>query len=223
MTAATICTSRSGADAAREAGYDVSDLLSRLELARGGTSGTDWFGAPLSALMQFLMSDHGVTLGVRLPDLQREIEQAIETLGPRSELLRMRIVFAHFAAAISTHVLNEERDLFPFVAELEAARPVSGPRLRIGQRVLRELVEHQSFRDALRRLRELVERLPAHQSVVTLRTSLRIFSNEVHQHMHLENNVLYPRAIEIENGLRRRAELTVPAPAFPELLDPAVE
>jgi hemerythrin-like domain-containing protein len=37
-----------------------------------------------------------------------------------------------------------------------------------------------------------------------LYAALRKFSRSIHEHMHLENNVLYPRAIEIENRLRER-------------------
>jgi len=102
-------------------------------------------------------------------------------------------------------VLNEERDLFPFITELEAAisESMGPPRMRISQRVLRELVEHETFHERFRTLRELLDRLPANDTVDTLRRNLIQFSNEVHRHMHLENNVLYPRVIEIENGLRR--------------------
>jgi regulator of cell morphogenesis and NO signaling len=201
---------KSIADAAKEAGYRVEDVIARLELVRGGNGSTNWFDEPLPALMQFLTSDHKNTLGSWIPQLRNKIEKAIASVGENSELRRIRILFGHLADALSTHVVNEERELFPFINHLDAANNdlLGAPRMRISQRVLRELVEHEGFRDRLRTLRELTQRLPQNEAVNAFRNDLYEFSNEVNRHMHLENNVLYPRAIEIENGLRRSAAAT---------------
>lgn len=198
---------KSLADAAKEAGYRVEDVITRLELVRGGNAPTNWFNEPLPALMQYLTSDHKHTLSTWIPQLRNKIDKAIATIGEVAELRRIRILFGHLSEALSTHVLNEERELFPFIDHLDAANNdlLGAPRMRISQRVLRELVEHESFHDRLRTLLELTQRLPENETVKSFRDDLRAFSNEVHRHMHLENNVLYPRAIEIENGLRRTA------------------
>lgn len=199
---------KSLADAAKEAGYRVEDVIARLETARAnGNGATNWFDEPLPALMQYLTSDHKTTLGTWIPQMRNKIDKAIASVGEKSELRRIRILFGHLADALSTHVVNEERELFPFINQLDAANNdlLGAPRMRISQRVLRELVEHEGFRDRLRTLRELTQRLPENEAVSAFRKDLLEFSNEVHRHMHLENNVLYPRAIEIENGLRRNA------------------
>jgi regulator of cell morphogenesis and NO signaling len=199
---------RSLADAATEAGYTVEKIIGLLQSVPGRKDGaTNWFEEPLTSLMQYLGSDHRGTLGDRIPALHNAIEKAIAENGDKRELQRIKVLFGYLASAMSTHVLNEERDLFPFITHLDAANndSIDAPVMRISQRVLRELVEHESFRDRLRTLRELAERLPATSAVKTLRDDLRHFSNEVNLHMHLENNVLYPRAIDIENGLRRPA------------------
>ena len=203
---------KSLADAAKEAGYRVEDVIARLETSRTSSNGsTNWFDEPLPALMQFLTSDHKTVLGRWIPQLRKKIDKAIASVGENSELRRIRILFGHLADALSTHVVNEERELFPFINQLDAANNdlLGAPRMRISQRVLRELVEHESFRDRLRTLRELTRRLPENEAVSAFRDDLQEFSNEVSRHMHLENNVLYPRAIEIENGLRRTAAAAV--------------
>jgi regulator of cell morphogenesis and NO signaling len=203
---------KSLADAATEAGYRVDEVIGRLESqCSTGHRSTNWFQEPLPALMQFLANDHRRTLNKWIPQLRTAIENAVAAIGENAELRRIRILFAHITDALSSHVLNEERELFPFINHLDAANnDLSGaPRMRISQRVLRELVEHERFRDRLRTLRELAQRLPAHASVSAFRNDLNNFTGEVHRHMHLENNVLYPRAIEIENGLRRSAVTAV--------------
>jgi len=197
---------RSLADAAHDAGYSVEQLISRLESARGPARPTDWFQEPLPALIEFLASDHRNTLDVDLPALRRRIEEAIAAVGELVELQRMKAIFRYLSSGLSAHVINEEHELFPFINKLGTS--VTAPKLRISQRVLRELVEHETFRDRLRTLKELAQRLPANETVTALRKDLKAFSEEINRHMHLENNVLYPRAIEIENGLRRPAAAT---------------
>ncbi|HKB78741.1 MAG TPA: DUF542 domain-containing protein [Thermoanaerobaculia bacterium] len=196
---------RSLADAAQESGYEVEEILARLEAARRNGGGRNWFDEPILELLESLVNDHRATIADRIPEIQKDIEHAVTAIGPIEEIQRIRILFSYLASTLSTHVLNEERDLFPFITELEAAisESMGPPRMRISQRVLRELVEHETFHERFRTLRELLDRLPANDTVDTLRRNLIQFSNEVHRHMHLENNVLYPRVIEIENGLRR--------------------
>ena len=198
---------RSLSAASRDAGYRVEEVIQRLQSVPTNERPTDWFEEPLPALIDFLTSDHRSTLDDHLPALRNKIDDTIKRVGELAELRRMRVLFSHLSASLSTHVLNEERELFPFIDRLNAANndALGAPRMRISQRVLRELVEHETFRDRLRTLKELAQRLPASEPVTSLRKALQSFSDEVNRHMHLENNVLYPRAIEIENGLRRTA------------------
>jgi iron-sulfur cluster repair protein YtfE (RIC family) len=74
--------------------------------------------------------------------------------------------------------------------------------------VLRELIEHENIRDRVHTLRDLAAELLLECDAEVLATHLRAFQRHVNQHMHLENNVLYPRAIAIENSLRH------PAPVY---------
>jgi regulator of cell morphogenesis and NO signaling len=115
------------------------------------------------------------------------------------------VIFAGYANSVIAHMLNEERDLFPCIQYLEDAAngAAGGPKPRIGQRVLREMVEHETFREKLRTMRELAWQLPPDEAVLELRGQLRACSRDVHQHIHLENNVLYPRAIALENAVKR--------------------
>lgn len=202
---------RSLADAGKEAGYQAEDLLTRLaEVKRAARPPRNWYELPLDALVRFLVNDHGGSIAVTIPALRDDIDHAAVVLSEiPADLRRIRNLFTYFVAELATHMLNEERDLFPFISELAGkVEGMTAPRMRISQRVLRELVEHETFRDRLRTLRELAERLPQCEAVQVLREDLRQFSREVHRHMHLENNVLYPRAIEVENSLRRGASAT---------------
>jgi regulator of cell morphogenesis and NO signaling len=195
---------RTLAEAAKAAGYRADEIIERLQ-ASGNRSAIDWFQRPLSQLVAFLISDHVQTITVRAPAIREAIERSIEIYGEIQTLRRIRILFADVISSIGTHVLKEERELFPIIQDLDRARRenVAPPKARLGPRVLHELVEHEEFRDRARLLQTLAQELPEDVVVMFLRKELRTFARELHNHMHLENNVLYPRAIEVENELRR--------------------
>lgn len=196
---------RALADAAQYAGYAVDDVISRLDAVRTNRREINWFQQPLTSLIDYLTADHRRTIGEHLPVLRTRIDNVAKSVGEVSDVRRIRVLFVYLSDALASHVFNEERELFPFINQLDAAKHevLGAPKMRISQRVLRELVEHESFRDRLRTLNELAQRLPNGEAVSAFRNDLYLFSQEIKRHMHLENNVLYPRSIEIENGLRR--------------------
>jgi regulator of cell morphogenesis and NO signaling len=192
------------AEAARDAGYKAEEIIERLR-QKSGTASIDWYRRPMSHLVAFLISDHVQTITVRAPAIREGIERAVDMYGDIEPLRRIRTLLADLISSMGSHVLKEERELFPLIHEIEHAATTAGPspKARLGPRVLHELVEHEAFRDRVRTLQTLAQQLPEDVIIMFLRKELRTFARELHQHMHLENNVLYPRAIEIENELRR--------------------
>jgi regulator of cell morphogenesis and NO signaling len=189
---------RSLADAAAGAGFTAEEMAARIAGAPRDTA-TDWNQAPLGELARFLAADHEQTIRTTLGELR----QSIERCGPGAK--RIAVIFASYSTSVIAHMLNEERDLFPCIQYLEDAMNGAGggAKPRVSQRVLREMVEHETFREKLRTMRELAWQLPETEAVRELRACLGACSREVHHHIHLENNVLYPRAIALENAVRR--------------------
>ncbi|HYU25172.1 MAG TPA: hemerythrin domain-containing protein, partial [Thermoanaerobaculia bacterium] len=159
----------------------------------------DWNHAPLGELTRFLAADHEQTIRTTLGELRHSIERC----GPEAK--RIAVIFTSYSTSVIAHMLNEERDLFPCIQYLEDAMNGAGggAKPRVSQRVLREMVEHEAFREKLRTMRELAWQLPENEAVRDLRACLGACSREVHHHIHLENNVLYPRAIALENAVKR--------------------
>jgi regulator of cell morphogenesis and NO signaling len=190
------------AEAARNSGYRVEDIIGRLRQA--GSRDRNWFAETLTALMARLIDDHAHLTDVLIPGVTKALA-AGTSLSDRRDVDRMQVLFEKLADEMTTHVQKEEVELFPYIRDLENAGNGSVPVMRISQRVLRELIEHESYRDTLDKLSVLSDRLPAGALADGVRREVREFRRHVHEHMHLENNVLYPRAIEIENALRRSA------------------
>jgi len=178
-------------DAADDAGLDPDDLIAKLSTLEEQSE------LPLSAIVRELIEDHRRCIGNQIPEVRVAIEKA--------RLARVERLFSRFAAVITAHMLNEERDLLPHIIQLELAQNGSAPppALRISHRVLGELVEHERLHEQLLTMRLLAAEASASPATFEVRRKLATFMRDVNRHMHIENNVLYPRAIEIENRLKR--------------------
>jgi regulator of cell morphogenesis and NO signaling len=199
-------------EAAGSAGFTADELLSMLNAAPPSGE-RDWSEAPLAALMTMLLQEHRDTILDALREVRQAID-AIQTTVRMAEARRLAVLASDFTTHVLAHITSEEQQLFPAIAQLDSMshgeRNVPAPP-RISQRILREMIEHEELRDRLRTMRELACRLPDIATGVThLRAALRQFSRVVHHHIHLENNVLYPQAIEAENTLRRMASAEMP-------------
>jgi len=198
--------SSSLADAAAAAGFTCDELMARIAAQPRGNA-VDWSTRPLSELTRFLTADHGQSVAQDIPALRAGLE-SLATLHPfHPELRRAARLVGDFAAAVTAHATREERELFPCITQLESAGTNGDerPRVRIGQLVLREFVEHRGFHEQLRTIRELLCRVRLDSSAEILADLLTITA-DVHHHIYLENSVLYGRAIELENALRARQE-----------------
>ena len=196
---------RSIGEAATAAGLFPNELIDLLAQEPEDFERARWNDEPLGALMEFLRDDHQGTIG-RIEMFREAVEEALEGQANGSELRRLRNLILDFTEIVSDHVRHEERTLFPGVDRIDSAArgAASAPTMRISQLVLREHVEHELLRERLRTMKELaavVHPLPGGERISD---RLQRVVRDVHYHMHLENNVLYPRAIAMENSFRKQ-------------------
>jgi regulator of cell morphogenesis and NO signaling len=120
--------------------------------------------------------------------------------GNEPRLLVVRHVFEHFAAELSAHMQKEESEVFPCIRALETAL---GSRKEAGAALQRELakleMEHDQAGAALAELKSLTnDYTPPEWACNTFRAlydALAHLEKNMHQHVHKENNVLFPRAL----------------------------
>ena len=127
-----------------------------------------------------------------------------------SELLSIRNLLRQLFDELTRHMFKEEQILFPFVVELEQSvlqqRPVPMPPFgTVNNPIHMMMMEHDAAGDFLRELRKLSSdyAVPpdACISYQTLYQALEAFEQDLHQHIHLENNILFPKAIALEAGV----------------------
>ena len=164
----------------------------------------DTAGMSLTELIDHIERTHHAYLRSELSRLDTILEMIASAHGDKDPRLpRVRNTFLALAAELSSHLMKEERILFPLVRQLEASDTV--PMFHCGTLAnpIRQMqLEHDDLGSALGRLRELTDGFTApewasdsHRAVLD---ALAHLESDTHQHTQKENNVLFPRALEME-------------------------
>jgi regulator of cell morphogenesis and NO signaling len=158
----------------------------------------------LIELAEHIEETHHAYLREELPRLDFMTEKVSRVHGDKEpRLLRVREAFVALKAELEPHMMKEERVLFPIIRELEAS--ASRPEFHCGSvaNPIRQMEhEHDQAGDALAIIREATDDfVPPEWACNTYRAmldSLEKLEADMHQHVHKENNVLFPKAIEME-------------------------
>ena len=182
-------------------GLDPVMLLAELETEGANEPGpvVDWRLASLAELTAHIVATYHEPLRPELVRLAALVDKVARVHGPEHpELVQVAGIFHAFRAEMEPHMDKEEQVLFPLIREIEAG--TAGPRAGMVPMPIHVMEsEHESAGQALASMRELTAgySLPesACNSYRALFSGLAELEGETHAHVHLENNVLFPRAI----------------------------
>ncbi|MBI2213788.1 MAG: DUF542 domain-containing protein [Acidobacteria bacterium] len=213
---------RSLLEACDSVGIDADEWLEQLGeidedgTDRGGIPLRQWNKEPLSALIDFIVGEHDAFEHRAIVHLAARLDRACRSHGAQFPVIpRVARLFRRAGETLQVHAHREERDLFRRIREMEQAlvtgcdEPLRYER-SLTERIMIEFLEHDLIAERLRTIRELTAdyRLPANvpRSVLALWSDLRAFDRHLRHHIHLENNIVYPRAIAMESGAKLAQE-----------------
>lgn len=209
---------RSLADACAARGVVLADAVAMLEAVDDATvsSGRDLGGVPLSELADDIERKHHAYLRAELPRLDRLTEKVLKAHGERDQrLAEVRRVFLALRDDLERHMLSEERVLFPMVRALDAGVSPSDAPISLAETLEQLEAEHTHAGNALAFLRAATDGYtPPERACNTWRVmlgSLEEFERDMHEHVHKENSVLFPRALARERALAECAGGATPA------------
>ena len=200
------------AEACLSAGVTVEEVVCSLEQAEAANQAPadskDWQAESLATLITHIHDKHHVLTREELGRIEPLMAKVCSVYGERrSELLQIQTLFAELKRELLLHMMKEEKILFPYITQMEEAVTAGGPAPRpmfgtVRNPVRMMMAEHDGAGDVLRRIRQLSNDFnpPADACVSyqTLYGALEGLEKDLHQHIHLENNVLFPGAIKME-------------------------
>jgi regulator of cell morphogenesis and NO signaling len=192
--------------ACRERGLDPHQVVDELEQAIKGEQEPveDWASARLTALCDHIEQTHHTYLRGELPRLTDLIARVVNAHGEaHPELLELKQVFAELRGELEPHMFKEEHILFPAIRQLEqGAGPASFPFGSVANPIRVMEHEHDNAGRALSQIRTITKdfAVPAGacNTYRAMLDGLRQLETDMHQHVHKENNILFPRANKLE-------------------------
>jgi regulator of cell morphogenesis and NO signaling len=168
-------------------------------------------------LVAHIVAKHHTYVRNAIPSIQAHLSRVVAVHGTRhSELHAIARSFNGVADELMLHMVKEEQVLFPYIRGLAEAVQSGAPpppdMFGTVQNPIRMMeIEHQHVGDELAAIRRLSSGYePPQDACATYRlvyTELGEFERDLHRHVHLENNVLFPRAVALEAQINRKAHI----------------
>jgi regulator of cell morphogenesis and NO signaling len=203
--------------ACAELQLSVDQVLEKLSDAAAGEdesvpAGLD--GYSLSRLVQYIVRTHHQYVRRELPPLAQKARKLVGKHGERApELKKIGAMLDALHDDMFAHLQKEELVLFPFIAQMEDDAGGCGSPARACFRTVAHPIsmmvqEHESAEGLVAEMRALTNQFntpvwacPTH---IALYAGLKQFESDLRQHVHIENDILFPRAIEMESTLNQR-------------------
>lgn len=195
---------RTVADACRAAGVDPAAVEQALAALPAGAAVEDPREWPIDRLIDHIVETHHAYVRAALPRIGDYLAKLTRVHGARHpELHDIAIAWGELSAGLQQHMQKEEHVLFPYVRELAAAGPgLPGPFSTVEHPIRVMEREHEEAGGQLRAIRRLSrDYAPPADACTTYRVcfeELAAFERDLHRHVHLENHVLFPKAVALE-------------------------
>jgi regulator of cell morphogenesis and NO signaling len=200
------------AEACIERNLPLAEVQAALDAAVNSNEvpSVDWSNGPLVHLIGHIVATHHAYVKQELPRLAKLAEKVVNRHGDtQAHLPAMQTALAQLDNELTSHLAKEENVLFPYIVALESAQ-TSGdnqPASCFGT-VANPIAMMTREHDAAGVLLAELDRLSGHfttpvgacPTYLAFYDGLKEFEKDLHQHIHLENNILFPKAIEMESS-----------------------
>jgi regulator of cell morphogenesis and NO signaling len=202
-------------EACASIGVEVGEVMGMLETVSQskpqGNGAVDFQKLPLAELVAHILDTHHVFTRQEMTRLELLSKKVITAHGGNHpELHKVGALFDALCADLKPHMFKEEQILFPYILALASASIQHGaapfaPFGTVNNPIRMMMMEHDAVGEILRELRTTTSDYSTPPdgciSYHTFYEALEAFEKDLHQHIHLENNILFPQAIELEAQL----------------------
>lgn len=190
---------------------EVGDVIAALEAAARtqNTVAEDWSKKSLAVLSAHIVATHHAYVTRELSRLADLANKVVDRHGStNSELPVIQSRLAQLDQELRAHQGKEEAVLFPYIASLERAIADGGSKphhsFTVANPIATMLKEHDAAGALMEQIRSLSHDYSTPEGACptyhAFYDGLRDFEQDLHRHIHLENNILFPRAISLEES-----------------------
>jgi regulator of cell morphogenesis and NO signaling len=199
-------------DACSHAKVDFDRVIELLETAKleSQTPAGEWKDKPLGELTAYIAAKHHGYVRQETPRIHGLLTKVAAKHGPtHPEISMIDELFTALGQELSTHMLKEEQVLFPHIERMEQAVLAGSPAPAaffgtVKRPIANMVAEHDDAGALLSQIRVLSNGYTAPAGAcptfLALYRGLEEFERDLHHHVHLENNILFPRSIEMEQA-----------------------
>ncbi len=197
-------------EACAEKGLDVTRIEQELQQADLSLSSRplpydEW---SIDFLADYITQTHHAYVRKNLPDIRTYALKVMKVHGNQHpELLQVQQLVEAVYEELTEHMMKEEQVLFPFIKHLAAAKQgnqtyAPGSFGKVNNPIQMMEAEHEAVGKNMETIRTITQNYTLPQdacaSYSLLYRMLDEFEDDLHLHIHLENNILFPKAIDIE-------------------------
>lgn len=205
---------RSIADACQEKGIeDASGLLKDLETAiQSARKADDNFQSwPLDLLVDYIEKKHHRYVEAKIQEITPLLHKVKTVHGKHHpELEAVNNLFTAAVTELTQHMKKEERTLFPFIRKMvqaqQAGTDIQAAFGTVQNPISMMMAEHDNEGERFRKIASLSNHYtPPDDACNTYKVTLAMlkeFEEDLHMHIHLENNILFPKSIILESGIQ---------------------
>jgi regulator of cell morphogenesis and NO signaling len=193
-------------EACQQKGIDKTILEEELLMVEKSpiSPSMDYNNWQLDFLCDFIVNSHHQYVKKTMPQLVAYTQKIADVHGSHHpELIKVADLFAQISSELNQHLQHEEEVLFPAIKQLVRANDESSKPTIISE-INRMWGEHDFAGGAMDNINEITNQyaLPedaCNTYLVTFKL-LNEFEDDLHNHVHLENNILFPKALKLANG-----------------------
>lgn len=176
----------------------------------------DFNSWPLDLLADFVEKKHHRYVEERIPLLIQYLSKLCKVHGDvHPELFEVNKLFNETAGELTAHMKKEELILFPFIRKMvKKAKEGAGldaPHFGTVKNPIKMMMqEHEDEGDRFEQIAELTQGYtPPSDACSTYRVTFSLldeFEKDLHKHIHLENNILFPKSVVQEEAMQQEME-----------------
>jgi len=201
---------RTVTDACEKKGIDSNLIMEEINAVLNNKSGEtiDYKSWPIDLLIDYIEKKHHRYVEEKIPVLRQFLDKLCRVHGERHpELLKINELFSASAGELAAHMKKEELILFPFIKQLVKAKlengAVQSPQFGTVENPIAMMKhEHDNEGERFRKIAELTDNYnPPADACNTYKVTFSMldeFEKDLHLHIHLENNILFPKAVKLE-------------------------